>query len=153
MVSFPSDEPERGALARQEHQQEHWTQVGGGHKKECKQLKAQKEAAGEAERERAESQQRAESGARAQGLVCALPECFQGAANGVALRPCASCLCRSYCCKEHQAEHWKMAVGGHKKECKQLKAEKEEAQQVAARQQQRPASGASSGSSQQRRQC
>ena len=34
--------------------------------------------------------------------------------------------------QEHQLEHWKMAVGGHKKECKQLKAEKEEEDAAAA---------------------
>ena len=34
--------------------------------------------------------------------------------------------------QEHQLEHWKMAVGGHKKKCKRLKAEKEAADAAAA---------------------
>ena len=38
-------------------------------------------------------------------------------------------LCNS---QEHQLEHWKMALGGHKKECKRLKAEKDEAAQASA---------------------
>ena len=34
--------------------------------------------------------------------------------------------------QEHQLEHWKQAVGGHKKECRRLKADKEAADAVAA---------------------
>ena len=39
--------------------------------------------------------------------------------------------------QEHQLEHWKMAVGGHKKECKRLKAEKEASDAAAARSERR----------------
>ena len=34
--------------------------------------------------------------------------------------------------QEHQLEHWNMAVGGHRKVCKRLKAEKEAADAAAA---------------------
>ena len=49
--------------------------------------------------------------------------------------------------QEHQLEHWKMAVGGHKKECKRLKAEKEQADPAAAAELARLSLGGAGGSS------
>ena len=69
----------------------------GGHKKECKRLKAEKEAEHAAKDAAATTALRAQDVARARGLMCAFPSCDKGNAEGAKLRRCSGCRVVMYC--------------------------------------------------------
>jgi hypothetical protein len=54
--------------------------------------------------------------------VCALPACSAVEESTGQHKLCASCRAVAYCCAEHQALHWRLDGGSHRRECRALKA-------------------------------